>query len=114
MASLFVSYNITFFLDEGLSDDDESDENYQFLLLNDQPWTDVEAKWTQTRARRMRKLSTLSQNEEYVALFPCLRKPLGYKLVRNLLYFVYTVNRKYQIITNCLMGILLEESACFH
>lgn len=67
--------------DECFDGTDKDNEDFLWLLSNDDPWTDVRAKWSNTWAQRKRKRDRVATIFSYVSLFPALNRVDGWELL---------------------------------
>lgn len=61
--------------------EDETDDNFTWLLNNSEPWDTVLEKWELTALRRKKHLLLSERIELYIQKFPCVHKELGWKLL---------------------------------
>ncbi|XP_026290971.2 uncharacterized protein LOC113215549 [Frankliniella occidentalis] len=61
--------------------DDLQDPSFVWLCHNTSPWTEVRAKWEETRLRRLRFLALNKQLFSYFEKFPAIKENLGWELV---------------------------------
>ncbi|KAK3924516.1 Cystathionine gamma-lyase [Frankliniella fusca] len=60
---------------------DEEDVDFCWLLNNYDPWDTVVEKWELTILRRKKHLLSCERIYEFIQKFPCLKEPLGWKLL---------------------------------